>query len=70
MLGEKIGLDGVVDHAPGSGLIRRQRGQIGEVGAAALAHPTGGRARQGVKPHRSERLPTDTTKFRGHLLQM
>ena len=48
---------------PGSRLIRRQRGQIGEVGAAALAHPTGGRARQGVKPHRSERLPTDTDKI-------
>jgi hypothetical protein len=59
-------LDGIMDHAPGSRLIRRQGRQVGEIGPAALAHPAGARTGQGVKPHGPERLPADTTKSRFH----
>jgi hypothetical protein len=64
---EDLIIKGLMHHAPRSGLIRRQGGQIGEIGPTALAHSAGVRARQGVKPHRPEWLPTDTTKsrFRG-----
>jgi hypothetical protein len=39
--------------APGSGLARRQRGQVGEIEAAASSHATSCRARHGIEPRRA-----------------
>jgi hypothetical protein len=74
-----------MNEAAGSGLVRWQRGQVKEVEATAFSHAAGGRARQGVEPHRPERLPAHPAKsrelasrsrpwaiyrFHGHLLHM
>jgi hypothetical protein len=59
-----LGIDGVVKHPPGSGLVRRHGGQIGEVEAAVLSHGACARTHLGVEPHRPERLPADSTRSR------
>jgi hypothetical protein len=58
--------------APGSGLVRWQGGQIGEIEAAASPHATSCRARHGVKPDGSKRLTADPAKprFHGHTLHI
>jgi hypothetical protein len=67
-----IGLDGFMHEAPGSGLIWRQRGQIGEIEAAASPHATSCRARHGIEPHGPERLAADAanSRFHGHMLHI
>jgi hypothetical protein len=67
-----VGLDGIMNHAPGAGLIRRQRGQVGEIGTAASPHATSCRARHGIEPHVPERLAADAAKsrFHGHMLHI
>jgi hypothetical protein len=58
-----------MNHAPGSGLVRRQGG---EIGAAALAHATSCRARQSVKADGSELLAADAaiSRFHGYPLHI
>jgi hypothetical protein len=51
-----------VDHPAGAGLIRRQAGQIGEIGATALAPATCVAAGQGVETDGAKRLATDAAK--------
>ena len=67
-----VGLDGIMKHAPGMGLVRRQGGQVGEVVTAASPHATSCRTRHGIEPHGPERLPADAAKsrFHGHMLHI
>jgi hypothetical protein len=50
---------GVANHAPGSGLVRRQAGQIGQIGTSAPTPATSCRAGDGVKASVAEGLATD-----------
>jgi hypothetical protein len=69
---DNAGIHGVVEDAPGSGLIRWQGGQVGKIGAAALAHATSCRARQSVKADGSELLAADPaiSRFHAHSLHI
>jgi hypothetical protein len=69
---EDRGFDGVVNHAPGSGLVRRQANQIGQIGTSAPTPATSCRAGDGVKAPVAEGLATDPAEARfsrwnGHL---
>jgi hypothetical protein len=61
---EDAGVDGIMHHAAGSCLVRRQGGQIGEIeiGVAALAYATSCRTRQTVEADRAEPLAADAAK--------
>ena len=48
--------------SPGAGLIRRQRGEIGEIEASDFPHPARGRTYLRIEPHEPEGLATDAAK--------
>jgi hypothetical protein len=55
-----VGVDGIMHHAPGAGLIGRQGGQIGEIGTAAFPLCARVRTDQGIKAHWRKELSADT----------
>lgn len=68
-----VGCVGLVIHAPGAGLVRRQRGQVGKVMAAAAPHATSCRARLRIEADGSERLAAYAAKSslsHGHMLHI
>jgi len=80
-----IGVQGLMNEAPGSRLLWWQRRQLSEVEAAAFPHAARGGARHGIEPHGLEWLPAHPAKscepasrsrpwviyrFHGHLLHM
>jgi hypothetical protein len=72
------GLDRIMNHAPGSGLVRRQGGQIDEIVASALAHAACARTYLGVEADGLKLLPAHPAKartcicirFHGHMLEI
>jgi hypothetical protein len=66
-LGNEDGVGvGGVQHAPGSGLVRRQAIEVGKVLATAFPHATATscRACHGIEPHRAELLAADAAVAR------
>jgi hypothetical protein len=65
--GGDLEVDGIVQHAPSTGLTGRQGGQIGEIATAAFPLRTGIRTDQGIKPDWPKWHTTDTAGSRCHL---